>query len=286
MDLTDIRGTISLRNGVDMPYLGLGVYKSNNGDEVIKAVHSALEIGYRHIDTASMYKNEEGVGEAIRSSGVLRDEIFVTTKVWNDDEGYESTLKAFEKSLKSLQIKYIDLYLIHWPTAKYIDTWRALEKLYRDGKAKAIGVCNCMEHHLEELKNKSEVIPMVLQNEFHPRLVQRDLIDYCKKNNIQYEAWSPLMRGKVMQIEELKQLARKYDKSVAQLVIRWSLQKGVLTIPKSVHKQRILENSQVFDFQILLEDMARIDMLDREERTGAHPDNFMSHFAAKERNKK
>lgn len=285
MRLENIKGTTKLSNGVNMPNIGLGVYKTRNGGEVVNAIHSALEVGYRHIDTASMYNNEEGVGEAIRSGGVPREEIFVTTKVWNNNEGYKNTLYAFKTSLEKLQFNYIDLYLIHWPTAKYLETWKALEKLYSDGKVRAIGVSNCMVHHLEEIKTSAEVSPMVLQNEFHPRLVQQSIIDYCGKNSIQYQAWSPLMRGGIFEIEELKQLAKIYDKTVAQLVIRWSLQKGVMTIPKSVHKGRILENSQVFDFEISREDMARIDSLDKEERTGAHPDNFMEHFAKKQQNK-
>ncbi|MDT0688325.1 aldo/keto reductase [Salegentibacter sp. F188] len=286
MHITNIEGTTKLSNGVKMPCLGLGVYKAKDGDEVINAIHAALEVGYRLIDTASMYKNEEGVGEAIRSSGIPREEIFVTSKVWNDDEGYENTLNAFEESLKKLQFDYLDLYLIHWPTSKYLETWKAIEKLYRDGRVKAIGVCNCMKHHMEGIKNTSEIVPMVLQNEFHPKLVQQSLIDYCGKNNIRYQAWSPLMRGKILETEELMHLAKKYDKTVSQMVIRWSLQKGVMTIPKSVHKERIFENSQVFNFEISAEDMERIDSLDSQERTGAHPDNFMEHFAEKQKNKK
>ncbi|MDT0651690.1 aldo/keto reductase [Autumnicola edwardsiae] len=276
MDINDIKGTTTLSNGIKMPNFGLGVYKAKDGKEVVNAIHAALEQGYRHVDTASMYKNEEGVGEAIRSAGIPREEIFVTTKVWNDDEGYENTLKSFEQSLEKLQLDYIDLYLIHWPTPQYLDTWKALEELYRSGKVKAIGVCNCLEHHLQEIMDNFDIVPMVLQNEFHPRLVQQSLLDFCKKHDIQYEGWSPLMRGAIFEIDELNDIAGKYNKSIAQLAIRWSLQKGAVTIPKSVHKERIIENAQVFDFEITTEDMQRIDSLDKEERTGYHPDHFLN----------
>lgn len=280
MKITDISGTAKLHNGTEMPYLGLGVYKTKDGAEVKAAINFALEAGYRHIDTASFYKNEEGVGEAVKTSAIPREEIFVTTKVWNDDQGYEETLKAFEVSLQKLKMDYVDLYLIHWPVpGKYLETWTALEKIYKEGKAKAIGVCNCLPHHIEAIMDEGDIKPMLLQNEFHPRLVQQPVIDFCKKNEIQYQAWSPLMRGRILENEKLRKLASKYGKSPAQIIIRWDLQKGVITIPKSVHKERIEENADIFDFQLSSEEVALIDSLDREERTGAHPDHFMDHFA-------
>lgn len=279
MEIIDIRSTTTLSNGVAIPVLGLGVYKAREGQEVIRSVHCAFEAGYRHIDTASFYQNERGVGEAIKASGIPREEIFVTTKVWNDDQGFEQTLSAFNRSLEQLGMDYVDLYLIHWPVpGKYLETWKALEKLYDDGRVRAIGVSNFLEHHLKDILDHCRLAPMILQNEFHPRLVQQPLLDFCKRKNIQYEAWSPLMRGRILEHEILRTLAGKYNKTVAQLLIRWNLEKGIVTIPKSVHRDRIFENAAVFDFEISKEDVHRIDSLDREERTGAHPDDFMDHF--------
>ena len=272
--ITDIQGTFRLHNGVQMPYLGLGVYLADEGEMVQNAVGWALEAGYRHIDTASAYLNEAGVGKAIRGSGLDRNSVFVTSKVWNTDQGYESTLEAFEKSLERLGMEHLDLYLIHWPVAgKYRETWRALEKLYREGRIRAIGVSNFLRHHLEDLLQSAEIVPMVNQMEFHPFLVQQELLDFCKAKGIQYEAWSPLMRGAVVQVPEIEALARKYGKTEAQIVLRWNLQKGVVTIPKSANKERIAANAGIFDFELSPEDMARIDGLDRSHRIGPHPDH-------------
>ncbi|MCL4153239.1 UNVERIFIED_CONTAM: hypothetical protein GTU68_028554 [Idotea baltica] len=258
-----------------MPYLGLGTYQADNDQEVIDSVRDALEIGYRHIDTASVYKNEEGVGQGIKESPVAREDIFVVTKVWNSDQGYESTLKSFEESLKRLQLDYLDLFLIHWPVrGKYKETWRALEYLYEQGKVKAIGVSNFLQHHLEDLMEDCKIVPMVNQMEFHPYVVQQDLVNFCNKNSIQYEAWSPFMQGKVFELDICKELAEKYDKSVAQIILRWNLQKGVVTIPKSVHKERIQANADIFDFELSKEDVTYLDSLDRDERIGPHPDHF------------
>ena len=262
-------------NGVRMPYLGLGVWQSEDGPEVEKAVAWALKAGYRHIDTASIYQNEGGVGRAIRSSGIDREEVFLVSKVWNSDQGYETTMQAFEKSLERLDTPYLDLYLVHWPVAgKFRETWRALEDLYRAERVRAIGVSNFLRHHLEDLKASATMLPMVNQMEFHPYLVQQDLVDYCHEYGIQYEAWSPLMQGKILQEERLSELAEKYGKTIAQIALRWDLQKGVVTIPKSSKKERIYSNAAIFDFEISAEDMARIDQLDRSRRFGPDPDNF------------
>jgi diketogulonate reductase-like aldo/keto reductase len=275
MKITDISGTVTLNNGVKMPYLGLGVFKVKDGDEVKKTIHYALDAGYRHLDTAAFYENEEGVGKAIASHDVNREDIFVTSKVWNTEQGYDSTLKAFDTSLKKLGFDYLDLYLIHWPVAgKFIETWRALEKIYQDGRVRAIGVSNFLQHHLQTLFDNSETRPAVNQTEFHPRLVQQSLIDFCVQNKVQFEAWSPFRMGEIFTVRELDEIAAKYNKTVAQLVIRWDLQKGVVTIPKSVKKERIITNAQVFDFEISAEDMLLIDSLDRHERIGSDPDNF------------
>ncbi len=273
--ISDIKGTFQLHNGVHMPYLGLGVYQADNDQEVINAIHWALETGYRHIDTASIYKNEEGVGKAIDSSAIPREDIYVVSKVWNDDQGYENTLQAFDDSLKRLQLEYLDLYLIHWPVAgKYVDTWKALEKLYKDKRIRAIGVSNFMQHHLEDLMEQTEIVPMVNQMEFHPYLVQQNLIDFCHQHKIQYEAWSPMMQGKIFELPILDDLAKKYQKTVAQIVLRWDLQKEVITIPKSVKKERIKSNADLFDFELSEEDMKHIDSLDKNERIGPDPNNF------------
>ena len=275
MQITDINGYATLYNDVRMPYLGLGVYKAGEGKEVIDAVSYALQVGYRHIDTATLYENEKGVGTAIRESGIRREEIFVTTKVWNSDHGYDATLKAFDRSLAELGFEYLDLYLIHWPVkGKFKDTWRALESLYKQNRARAIGVSNFLKHQLLDLMETTEIIPMVNQMEFHPYLVQQGLIDFCKGHRIQYEAWAPLMQGRIVNVDLLKQLAQKYHKDLVQIVLRWNLQKKVVTIPKSVTPSRILSNSQLFDFKLTAEDMKRIDDLDQGLRYGADPDDF------------
>lgn len=267
--------TVKLANGVEMPRLGLGVWKAKDGEEVQNAVKAAIQTGYRLIDTAAVYKNEEGVGKAIKESGVSREDLFITTKVWNDDQGYESTLQAFEESRKKLGLEYIDLYLIHWPVkGKYKETWKALEKLYEDGLVKAIGVSNFQVHHLKDLLSDAKVKPMVNQVEFHPYLTQKELLAYCNEENIQLEAWSPLMQGEVVRVDVIKELAEKYGKTPAQIVLRWDLQHGVVTIPKSVKEHRIRENADVFDFELSQEDMDKLDALNKNHRFGPDPDNF------------
>nr|WP_293303619.1 aldo/keto reductase [Allomuricauda sp.] len=273
--ITDLQGTFALHNGVQMPYFGLGVYLSKDGTEVINAVRVALDHGYRHIDTAAIYDNEEGVGIGIKESRVPRRDIFLVSKVWNTDQGYDSTLRAFEASLKRLDTDYLDLYLIHWPKGELSkETWKALERLYKEKRIRAIGVSNFLQHHLEDLLTSAEIVPMVNQMEFHPYLVQQDLVDFCRAKGIQYEAWSPMMQGNIFDLEIMKALASKYNKTVAQIVLRWDLQKGVVTIPKSSKKERIISNASIFDFELSAEDMQRLDALDRGKRFGPDPDNF------------
>lgn len=271
---THIADCSVLNNGVKMPWLGLGVWKVKDGDEVSVSVRTAIEAGYRSIDTAAVYGNEAGVGEGIRQAGMDRDQLFITTKVWNADQGYESTLKAFNESMKRLGLDTLDLYLIHWPVkGKYVETWRALEKLYREGYVRAIGVSNFHRHHLEDLRQNSEVTPAVNQVEFHPLLTQKELLGYCQEHRIQMEAWSPLMQGN-LDHPLLVELAQKYGKTPAQIVIRWDLEKQVVTIPKSITPARIRENAEVFDFTLRAEDVEKIDALNENRRFGPDPDNF------------
>lgn len=273
-NIQHITDTTKLNNGVQMPWLGFGVFQTKEGDEVINAVRDALETGYRSIDTAAAYGNETGVGTAIKQSGVSRGDLFVTTKVWNSNQGYDSTLRAFDESRKKLGLDVIDLYLIHWPVkGKYKDTWKAMERLYRDGSVRAIGVSNFHVHHLNDLLQNSEVVPAVNQIELHPLLSQTELRSFCQQKGIQVEAWSPLIRGR-HDIPLLTELADKYHKSPAQIILRWDLQHGIVTIPKSIHTERIRDNANVFDFTLSDEDMQRLDGLNRNERTGADPDNF------------
>lgn len=271
---TKISDTTTLHNGVKMPWLGLGVWRVSEGNDVENSVKAAIKAGYRSIDTAAIYKNEEGVGKAIKESGVPREELFITTKVWNSDQGYESTLAAFEESRRKLGVEYFDLYLIHWPVVgKYTETWKVLEKLYSDGLVRAIGVSNFKIHHLEDILADCQVKPMLNQVEYHPLLTQDELLTFCKKNEIQLEAWSPLMQGN-LDIPLLHELGKKYGKSPAQIVLRWDLQNGVVTIPKSITESRIIENSNVFDFELSSDDMERISGLNQNKRFGPDPDHI------------
>jgi diketogulonate reductase-like aldo/keto reductase len=266
-----------LNNGVKMPWLGFGVYLVKEGAETVNSVSAALEAGYTSIDTATLYKNEADVGRAIARSGIPRQDIFVTTKVWNTDQGFETTLKAFDQSLKKLKMDYVDLYLIHWPVkGQYLETWKALEKLYRDGLVRAIGLSNFLIHHIKDILANCEVRPAVDQVEFHPELRQEALHRFCIENQIQLEAWAPLGKGRTLTKPTIVAIAEKYQKTPAQILIRWELQHEVVTIPKSIQPSRIVENCQVFDFEISPEDMAQIDRLDENLRFGGNPDNF--HF--------
>jgi len=273
----DLQSITTLHNGVKMPWLGLGVFKVQDGEEVVNSVKAALEVGYRSIDTAAVYGNEEGVGKAIAESNVPREELFITTKVWNANHGYESTLAAFDESIRKLGLDYLDLYLVHWPLpsqGKYVETWRALEKLYKDGRVRAIGVSNFKIHHLEDIIANCEITPMVNQVEYHPRFNQSELHEFCKKHKIQLEAWSPLMQGGLLDEPVLVEIANKYNKSTAQIIIRWDVQSGVVTIPKSVKPQRIAENADIFDFELSEEDMDKINALNQNQRMFADPDTF------------
>lgn len=266
---------VKLYNGYEMPRLGLGVHRAKAGEEVETAIKCALKTGYRSIDTATYYQNEQSVGKAIIESDVPREEVFLTTKIWNSDQGYHSTISAFEQSLERLQTNYLDLYLIHWPQNQQTpETWKAMEELYRKGQVRAIGVCNFLVRHLKSLMEKSSVKPMVNQFEFHPELVQPDLLQFCKDQQIQPEAWRPIMKGRVNELALLKQLSEKYQKSPVQIVLRWDIQKGVVTIPKSVTPERIIHNANVFDFELSSDDVAKIDRLDRFARMGEDPAAF------------
>lgn len=273
---TNDASSVLLQGGTPMPWLGLGVWQSGSDAETERAVRTALECGYRSIDTAKIYGNERGVGRAIRGSGVPRAEVFVTTKVWNDDVRADRVPEAFDDSLRLLELDYVDLYLVHWPiTGKIVKAWRAMEQIAASGRARTIGVSNHLLPHLQELLAASKIVPAVNQIEFHPYLQSRPLVDFCRSNQIQIEAWSPLGHGgPLLQDATLAEIARRHRKTVAQVILRWDLQKRVVTIPKSVHPQRIVENAQVFDFTLSPTDVAAIDGLDRDHRYGSDPANF------------
>ena len=273
--IASIADRVPLSNGTAMPRLGLGTYRAEPGHDVEHEVVVALGLGYRGIDTASLYRNEEGVGRAVRAGSVPREELFVATKVGNEEQGYESTLAAFERSLGRLEMDYVDLYLIHWPRRTLMaDTWKAMEEIYASGRARAIGVCNFLVHHLEALAALGTIPPMVDQVEHHPRLQQPALREFCRANGIAMQAWAPIMRGRVFQIPELAQIGERHGVTAAQVSIRWILQHGVTTIPKSIHDERIRENADVFGFELTDAEMAAIDILDERQRIGPDPDRY------------
>ncbi|AYV55241.1 aldo/keto reductase [Leptospira kmetyi] len=260
--------SVVLNNGISMPIFGLGVWKTKSGKECTEAVLNALEAGYRHIDTAKIYSNEEDVGKAIRESGIPRKEIFITTKLWNADQGSDKARKALESSLEKLGIDQVDLYLIHFPvTSKRMDSWKELERAYHDKLCRSIGVSNYTITHLAELLKDSQITPAVNQVEYHPFLNQVDLFDYCKKHKIQLEAYSPLAHGQKIEDPKIAKIAKQYGKTPAQILIRWAIEQDIVVIPKSVKKERIIENSKVFDFKISEADMKTLNSLDENFRT-------------------
>ncbi len=267
---------LTLNNGVTIPQVGLGVWQAEEGEEVENAVRSALQSGYRLIDTAAIYGNEVGVGRAIKDSGLKREEVFITTKLWNANHAHDDALRGFEESLQKLDCGYIDLYLIHWPVPMdglFTQAWKAMEKLYADKRTRAIGVSNFKPHHLEELLKAAEVVPTVNQIELHPMLQQKETRDFCAGHNIIIESYSPLMRaGEAMEHSAIASLAQKHGKTPAQIMLRWHVQSGFIVIPKSVKPERIKENFALFDFALSPEEMKQIDALDAGQRIGADPD--------------
>ena len=270
-----------LNNDYKIPSIGFGTFRTPSGEETEQSVLNAIKAGYRHIDCAAAYGNEKSVGDAIRKSGIAREELFVTSKLWNDEKGYEKTIAAFNKTLEDLQLDYLDLYLIHWPIAKASknnwqeansESWRAFEDLYKQGKIKAIGVSNFLPHHFEPLLKTAKIKPMVNQIEFHPGMLQEETVEFCKKNNILVEAWAPFSNGQILSNPVLTEIADKYNKSVAQLSLRWIIQKGIVPLPKSVTPERIKSNLNVFDFEISTQDSETIDKLTNCGGSGLHPD--------------
>jgi len=265
----------TLNNGVEMPLLGLGVYNMH-GTEAIQATSTAIEIGYRLIDTAEMYFNEKEIGIALKESNTKRSELFVTTKVNNSNQGYDSTLKAFDESLRLLDVEYVDLYLIHWPIkGKRKETWKAIEKIYQEGRARAIGTGNYLLPFLKELEEYASITPAVNQIEFSPYLMMKDELDYCRLKKIQLQAYTPLLRGKKFNDEKLVSLANKYGKTPAQIILRWAIQQNISSIPKSSNRNRLNENFNIFDFQLSNEDIAQMNQFDEKLRIVGDPINML-----------
>lgn len=268
-----ITKTKTLANGVEMPLIGYGTFRMKDHDVAYKGVSQALELGYRHLDTAAIYDNEEAVGRAIKDANIAREELFVTTKVWNSDQGYDQTLKAFETSLQKLGLDYVDLYLIHWPKSTMKETYRAIERLYDEKLIRVPGVSNFHRHHLDELFTSCNVVPMVNQIEVHPSLAQMDLRAYCTQHDIAVTAWAPLGTGIVFTHPIIKRLAAKYGKTPAQIILRWQLEVGNIAIPKSVTTERLEENLQVFDFALTANEVAEMATLNTGHRTGYNPED-------------
>ncbi len=267
-----LRSTVPLNGGVEMPILGLGVYQTPPGAETRDAVRAALEVGYRHVDTARAYRNERDVAAGLAASGVPRSEVFLTTKLWNSDHGYDSTLRALDASLARLEVERVDLYLVHWPVEGLRnETWRAMEKILADGKARAIGVSNYTIRHLEELLGRAKVPPAVNQVEFHPFLFQRELLELCRRQGIQLEAYAPLVQARRLDHPVVVRIAAKHSRTPAQVLLRWGIEHEVVVIPKSVRPERIRENADVFGFSLDEEDMAALNGLDEGYRTSWDP---------------
>jgi diketogulonate reductase-like aldo/keto reductase len=267
-----LKSTVKLNNGVSMPLLGLGVYLMRPGTETYQAVRAALETGCRLVDTASLYGNEEDVGRAVKDSAIPREEVFITTKLWNSDHGYDSALRAFDASLRRLGLGYIDLYLIHFPVPKVRDeSWRALEHILKSNRARAIGVSNYTEQHLNDLLRNASVVPAVNQVEFSPFLYQRDLLEFCREHRIQLEAYAPLTAGRRLHHPRITAIAKKHGRTNAQVLLRWALQHEVVVIPKSTHVDRIAENARIFDFELSPEDVSILDSLDEDFRSSWDP---------------